>query len=185
VLFREGDAASDVYVVEAGWLNVTRSGRAGQRELTLHVSGPRQVIAGVGAFVHGAALGSSCTALEDASVLVLPAGVVRRVVFHSPLLAEAVLSHFARRHAELLERFDHFVFTDLNARLAAYLLEHAGDAGFALPTNTELASRLGTVPELVSRKLGEFYRQGFIALRKRVVSVEDEEALRSLVNAQR
>jgi CRP/FNR family transcriptional regulator, dissimilatory nitrate respiration regulator len=37
-----------------------------------------------------------------------------------------------------------------------------------------------TVPELVSRKLGEFYRQKFIGLHRKSVEILDEQALRRL-----
>ena len=71
------------------------------------------------------------------------------------------------------------VFSELGERLAAYLLEHAA-APWPLPTNSELAALLGTVPELVSRKLGEFYRLGVIRLERRVVQVVDRPALTEL-----
>lgn len=181
-VFRQGESASSLYLVESGLLKVSRTSSGG-RELTLSLSGPRQLVAGVAAFNEGAVLSSSCTALEDSSVLVLGAGEVRQLTYRSPALAEAVLTFFARRHAELLSWLEGLLFSDLNARLAALLLERTPPGGeYLLPTNSELAAQLGTVPELVSRKLGEFYRQRFIVLRRRSVQVVDEEALRRLVN---
>jgi CRP/FNR family transcriptional regulator, dissimilatory nitrate respiration regulator len=58
-------------------------------------------------------------------------------------------------------------------------LEHQHENGF-LPSNSELASLLGTVPELISRKLGEFYRQGWIRLERRRVWIVQPESLRTL-----
>ncbi|ULH16372.1 Crp/Fnr family transcriptional regulator [Deinococcus sp. KNUC1210] len=181
VLFSQGDPAESLYVVESGWLKVSKLAARGQRELVLHLSGPRQVVAGVGVFVEGASYSASAAALEAVSVLTLSAEAVRHRTVHSPGLAQAVIAHFAKRHADLLERLDELLFSDLNARLARLLLEHTPPgATLLLPTNSELAARLNTVPELVSRKLGEFYRQGFISLERRRVRITDEAALRSL-----
>ena len=60
------------------------------------------------------------------------------------------------------------------------LLEHAATEPHALPTNSELAALLGTVPELISRKLGEFYRLGLIELERRQVRVLDRAELERL-----
>ena len=180
VVFSQGEPASNLYLVDSGLLRVSRLSASG-RELTLGLSGPRQLVAGVGAFAEGAALSAGCTALEDSAVLVLPAREVRQIVCRSPLLAQAVLTYFARRHADLLSQMETLLFSDLNARLAALLLDQTPPGGcYALPTNTELAARLGTVPERVSRKLGEFYRQKFISLQKRSVQILDEGALLGL-----
>ncbi|WP_189087894.1 Crp/Fnr family transcriptional regulator [Deinococcus ruber] len=181
VLFHQGDAATHLYVVESGWLKVSKLAAHGQREVVLHLSGPRQMVSGVSVFVDNARYSASAAALEDAGVLTLSAEAVRHQTAQSPALAQAVIAHFAKRHVELLERFDDLLFSDLNARLARLLLEHAPPGTtLLLPTNSELAAHLNTVPELVSRKLGEFYRQGFISLERRTVRIVDEAALRSL-----
>jgi CRP/FNR family transcriptional regulator len=79
-----------------------------------------------------------------------------RHLIKQPVFARAVIAHLARRHARLTERLEHLFFVELDERLAAFLLERVSDDGYAPPTNSELASILGTVPELVSRTLGEF-----------------------------
>ncbi|WP_424949770.1 Crp/Fnr family transcriptional regulator [Deinococcus sp.] len=182
MLFQQGEAASCLYVVESGWLRVSKLAARGEREVVLHLSGPRQMVAGVGVFADDARYSASAAALEDSAVLVLSAAVIRKRTTVSPALAQAVITHFARRHAELLERLDELLFSDLNARLARLLLARApAGAAYPLPSNSELAAQLNTVPELVSRKLGEFYRQGFIALERRTVRIVNEPGLQSLV----
>ncbi|WP_264774700.1 Crp/Fnr family transcriptional regulator [Deinococcus aetherius] len=179
-LFRAGDPVDTMYVVSAGSVRVYRLARGGTRELTLHVEGPRQVVAGVAAFEAQARYPASAVALATPTeVLALPVGVVRERVLGTPALAGAVIGYFARRQAELLARVERLVFSELGERLAAYLLEHAGEP-HALPTNSELAALLGTVPELVSRKLGEFYRLNLIVLERRTVRVVDAAELARL-----
>jgi CRP/FNR family transcriptional regulator, dissimilatory nitrate respiration regulator len=180
VVFGQGEAASSLYIVESGLLKVSRLSPGG-RELTLYLSGPRQLVAGVTAFAESSFYSSGCMAQTDSVVLVLPADALRQLTYRSPALAQAALSYFARRHAELLSRLEELLYTDLNTRLAEHLLRQVPPDGYYdLPTNSELAALLNTVPELVSRKLGEFYRQGFIGLQKRSVRILDVGALRRL-----
>jgi CRP/FNR family transcriptional regulator, dissimilatory nitrate respiration regulator len=153
--YLEGDVAENVFVVSSGYFKTFSSSPDGARELTLSVEGSRQVLGLV-------------AALLEPSV-------------HAANLAKASLRFLANRHSKLIRRTEQLFFSELNQRLAVYLLEHATSAGFLLPTNSELASQLGTVPELVSRKLGEFYHQGFIRLEKRRVWLEKTEALKTLL----
>lgn len=177
-LFREGEAIAELYVVSTGSIRVYRLSRGGTRELTLHVDGSRQLVALVAAFQSRANYPANAQALQSPTeVLSLPLEAVREAVFSTPALAQAALTYFARRQAELVHRIDRLVFTELSGRLALYLLEQGSHA---LPTNSELAALLGTVPELVSRKLGDFYRLGLIDLKRRQVSVLDAEELRRL-----
>ncbi|EYB67953.1 Crp/FNR family transcriptional regulator [Deinococcus phoenicis] len=184
-LFRAGDALDTVYLVSSGSVRVYRLARGGTRELTVHVEGPRQLVAGIAAFQSRAIAPASAVALHTPTeVLCLPAGAVRERVFGTPALAQAVIASFARRQAELLARMEGLVFSELGERLAAYLLENAPQP-HALPTNSELAALLGTVPELVSRKLGEFYRLNLIHLERRTVRVTDAAELARLAQGNR
>lgn len=179
-LFEAGELLDTVYLVGSGSVRVYRLARGGTRELTLHVEGPRQLVADVAAFGTRALAPASAVALHTPTeVLCLPAGAVRERVFGTPALAQAVIAYLARRQAELLARMEGLVFSELGERLAAYLLEHAAQP-HALPTNSELAALLGTVPELVSRKLGEFYRLNLIHLERRTVHVTDPAELARL-----
>lgn len=184
-LFREGDAADTVYLVSSGSVRVYRLARGGTRELTLHVEGPRQLVAGVAAFGSRTAAPASAVALQTPTeVLCLPAEAMRERVYSTPAPARAVIAHFARRQVELLSRVEGLLFSELGERLAAYLLEHAAGPHL-LPTNSELAALLGTVPELVSRKLGEFYRLNLIVLERRTVRVLDAAELARLARGNR
>ncbi|ANE43054.1 Crp/Fnr family transcriptional regulator [Deinococcus puniceus] len=180
VLAWQGDTADCLFIVQSGAVHAS-SIAAGGRELTLFVAGARQVAGGSEVFLDSAPHAATLTTLTPTRVLTLPASAVRRTVFASPDLSRALVAHLARREAELMARMQRLVLTELGARLAAYLLEHARPGGFPLPTNSTLAAELGSVPEVVSRKLGEFYRLGLISLERRTVRVTDAARLRDIV----
>lgn len=177
-VFCAGDPADVLYIVAVGSVRVFRTQRGG-REFTLGVDGPRHVLelASVlgGDHRHAAYAQALVT---PTTVLTLPADRLRHAILHTPALAGAVIAHLARRETEGQRRLEALVFSGVGARLAAYLLEQP--APHALPTNSDLAALLGTVPEIVSRKLGEFYRLGWIDLHRRCVTVVTPAELQRL-----
>jgi CRP/FNR family transcriptional regulator, dissimilatory nitrate respiration regulator len=181
-VYLEGDIAESIYVVSSGYFKTFSSSPDGARELTLSVEGSRQILGLVAAFLEPKIHAASCVTLETGVLLCIPIDVLSLALERSPSLASASLRFLASRHSKLIRRTEQLFFSELNQRLAAYLLEHASSEGFQLPTNSQLASQLGTVPELVSRKLGEFYRQGFIRLEKRRVWLENIDALKFSLN---
>lgn len=178
-VYLEADAAESIFVVSSGYFKTFSSSPDGARELTLSVEGSRQVLGLVAAFLKPSVHVASCVALEMGVLICIPNDVFNLALERSPKLAKASLRFLANRHSKLIRRTENLFFSELNQRLGAYLFEHTSSEGFQLPTNSELASQLGTVPELVSRKLGEFYRQGFIRLEKRRVWLENIDALKS------
>jgi CRP/FNR family transcriptional regulator len=93
------------------------------------------------------------------------------------------LAHRLRRMGSLVEELS---FATVRSRLAAHLIHLAKEEGrltlhgteFALAENNEqLAARLGTVRELVSRNLGRLHNQGLIHMSRRKVLIPSLEAL--------
>ena len=88
--------------------------------------------------------------------------------------------------------FDEIVFdyskNIVNDKTIHYLLQLAEECGVRTndgtfieltENNEELAARLGTVRELVSRNLGRLHGEGLIQMRRRAVSIPDEAKLRA------
>ncbi len=95
-----------------------------------------------------------------------------------------VLGHRLRRMGELVE---HLSFSTVRGRLVAHLVQLAEESGrpsangiaFELQENNEeLAARLGTVRELVSRNLGRLYSDGLIQMKRRTVTIPSLAALK-------
>jgi len=82
-------------------------------------------------------------------------------------------------------------FSTVRARLIAHLLRLAAETGRETPTgvqfdllenNEELAARLGTVRELVSRNLGRLHGAGLIEMKRRIINVPNLAALRDEIS---
>jgi CRP/FNR family transcriptional regulator, dissimilatory nitrate respiration regulator len=181
VLFLEHDPAETIFVLESGYAKLFKLSPTHARELTVGVFASREALGGLAVLLSPSRYQASCSMLESGRVLCVSGDAFREVLARSPAFLRSVLTHVAQRQSVLLERFGTLFFTAIGERLAAYLLEHQSEAGFLLPSNSELASLLGTVPELISRKLGEFYRQGWIRLERRCVWIVRPESLEHLL----
>jgi CRP/FNR family transcriptional regulator, dissimilatory nitrate respiration regulator len=180
VLFLEHDPAETIFVLESGYTKLFKFSPVHARELTVGVFASREALGSLAVLLKPSRYQASCSMLEAGRVLCVSSVVFRDALEHSPEFSRSVLAHVAQRQSVLLERFGMLFFTAIGERLASYLLEHQHKDGFLLPSNSELVSLLGTVPELISRKLGEFYRQGWIRLERRRVWIVQPDSLEHL-----
>jgi CRP/FNR family transcriptional regulator len=101
----------------------------------------------------------------------------------NPELSLRFLEIFGRRLRQLVNLVERITFGSVRQRLATTLLEFSateGGAAFALPeTQEQMASRLGTVREVVSRNLSRFQSEGLIRISRRDVEIVDPAGLRA------
>ncbi|WP_038057454.1 Crp/Fnr family transcriptional regulator [Thermus amyloliquefaciens] len=179
VLFLEGEPVHSLFVVEKGLIKVYKLDPQGRKQVVLHLEGPGRILAEVALFLDRPTYPASAEALEESQVLAIPKERFFQLAEARPPLARALIRYLARRQGQLLHLLDRLVFHEVRERLCDFLLQKLAEEGqgFYLPTNPELAALLGTVPEAVSRNLGQLYRQGLIRLQGRRVEVPDPQAL--------
>jgi CRP/FNR family transcriptional regulator len=97
----------------------------------------------------------------------------------------AGLSRFLRQFAGQIEDL---TFKDVPARLARYLVELAEDGRdvVELPiSKTQLASRLGTVSETLSRTLRKLSEDELIKVQGKTITILDHDRLEDLAESSR
>lgn len=129
---------------------------------------------------------ASAEAITASTLLRVEAEHFRRLCLQHPGMALKVikvLGHRLRRMSSLVEDLS---FSTVRGRLLAYLAQLAREEGRQIPegiefdlaeNNEQLAARLGTVRELVSRNLGRLHNQGLIRMSRRKVRIPDLSAL--------
>lgn len=184
ILFVAGDQARGLYVIAEGAVRAFRESLEG-REQVIHVEHAGATIAEVPVFDGGPY--PSTVAAEEASTLLFidKRDVLRLCVDHPPIALAALklLAARLRRSAELIEALS---LREVDQRLARFILEEARsrgsltDSGLAVDlilTNQQIASRIGTVREIISRSLARLQQNGLIALEGRRATIPDEQAL--------
>jgi CRP/FNR family transcriptional regulator len=186
ILFVAGEEARGLYVIVEGAVRAYRESVDG-REQVIHVERAGATIAEVPMFDDGA-YPSTVAAEEDSIILYLDKRDVRGLCLSHPaiaLTALKILSQRLRRCAELVEALS---LHEVDQRLASLLLAEARsagrrtDQGIAIElvlTNQQIAARIGTVREVVSRALSRLQQNELIVVSGRVVTILDEQSLRA------
>jgi CRP-like cAMP-binding protein len=184
VLFIAGEEARGLYVVVSGAVRAFRAGPDG-REQVIHTEGAGATLAELPVFDDGT-YPATAVADEDSVVLFLAKGDVRAVCLEHPKITLAALKMLAgrlRRHAELVEALS---LREVGQRLAHFLLTEAKTHGERLEggitfdlmmTNGQIAARVGSVREVVSRALARLQQDELILLENRRVTIPDEGLL--------
>jgi CRP/FNR family transcriptional regulator len=96
---------------------------------------------------------------------------------------------FARRLRHFASLVEELSLKDVTSRLARFLLDEAASRGLHSPlglqinlkiSKRELASRLGTIPETLSRSLSGLSSAGVIKVKGRAVTILAPEALEKI-----
>jgi CRP/FNR family transcriptional regulator len=115
---------------------------------------------------------ASAVTLVETKLLVTPAGWCRECAAQSEEMRKFLLGFVGDGVSQLLELIDDLAFKRMDERLSAYLIEKS-DQGFVRTTHQMIANDLGTAREVISRILGDFERQGFVALRRNLIEIRD------------
>jgi CRP/FNR family transcriptional regulator len=184
-IFHEGAPAAGLWIVLAGRIKVVRLAARG-REQVLHVESAGATLAEVPVFDGGGYV-ASAVAAEDAEVLFVPRPLVLDLCRRRPQVALAVIQVLARRVRRFAALIEDLGRRDVTARLARLLLAEAaaGAADVDLGgTREEVAARLGTVRELVSRSLARLRALDIVEVRGRRVTVRDRRRLAQMAGVE-
>lgn len=177
IVFSEGDPSRGLVVIRAGSLKIFKIGDGG-REQILEIEAAGRSVAEL-PLLDGGPYPASCAALEDSVLLVVPPDRFRRLLATEPALATAVIASLSRRLRHLVGLVEEISLKAVRTRLAGLLLDMAGDADEVRLTLThhEIAARIGTVREIVSRTLARMAREGAIRVEGRTVTLLDRDRL--------
>jgi CRP/FNR family transcriptional regulator len=186
ILFTANEPATGLYIVLSGSVRAFRENVEG-REQTIHVERAGGILAEVPVF-DGGPYPSTAIADEDSEVLFLATDDVRRFMLAHPEAALTALANMAKKLRVVASLAEQLALKDVSQRLATLLLTEARLASptlrdgvsFSLPlSHIQLASRLGSVREVVTRALHKLAQNGVIETRGHRIVVLNVKALRA------
>jgi CRP-like cAMP-binding protein len=185
-VFEEGARAEGLVVVMEGRVRLVRRSRGG-REQVLHAEGPGATLGEV-PLLDGGGYVATAVAAEPSRLLYLPRDVILDTCRRHPDVALGIIHVLARRVRTFAGLVEELSLKNLTTRLAGFLLAESAAANastFTLAvTRDEIATRLGTVRELVSRSLGRLRAAGVVEVAGRRVTIRDARRLSAIANGQ-
>lgn len=186
ILFTANTRANGLYIVLSGCVRAFRVNLDG-REQTIHVERVGGTLAEVAVF-DGGPYPSTTIAEEETEVLFLAKEDIHRFMLHHPEVAIAALGIMAKKLRMVASMVEQLALMDVGQRLATLLLEEAkkskpglhDGASFSLPlSHSQIAARLGSVREVVTRGLQKLTRLGIIEVRGHRIIVLNAKELQS------
>ncbi len=179
VLFWEGEPCAGIFLIVQGSVKIFRISPGG-REMMLALETAPSTVAELPLF-DGGPYPASVRAADAVVTLFINKSDFQQVCRQYPDVALKVLAVVGRRLRHLVGLVESMTFGSVTQRLARLLLDASSQAGaeqFNLPlTHQEMASRLGTVREVVSRNLGRFRAEGLIRIQGHQVQIVNQAGL--------
>jgi CRP/FNR family transcriptional regulator len=183
VIFHQGDEGIGFFVVRSGRVKVFKVSVDGKEQI-LHVFGSGDHFAEVPA-LDGKCFPAAAAAIEKAVLLFFPRLSFLHLLEQQPTLAINMLKSFARHLRQFSNLVDNLALREVPARLATYLISLSPQVDTTETveldlTKGQLAAKLGTIPETLSRVFSKLSREGLIELDGSNVKLLDRERLNSL-----
>jgi len=179
VLFHEGEECGGLYLLAEGRVKIFKTSGGG-REVMLAIEAAPSSVAEVPLF-DGGPYPATVSAVDSVTAYLVTKQDFAHVCRANPEVPLKVLAVVGQRLRQLVRVVESVTFGSVRQRLARSLLEFAEQAGapsFTLPvTHEELAFRLGTVREVVSRNLSRFQAEGLLGADRRQIVLLDREGL--------
>ena len=181
VIVLEGESLPGLLYLQFGWIKVVKISPGG-REQVLRFLEPGETFNEVGVFADQPNP-ATAIALEPAGVWLIRREKVLRLLQEDPAFSQYVIAKMAGRLLYLVSLVTDLSLRPITGRLARLLLEEATGDLLHRPrwyTQAELASRLGTVPDVVQRALRNLEKEGHIEVTRREIRIVDRDALEEI-----
>lgn len=184
LLFSAGDPSQGLFVVVEGALRAFREGVDG-REQVVHVERAGATIAELPVF-DDQPYPSSVAAEENSVILFIDKRDVRSLCLKHPQFALSALKMLAGRLRKCAELVETLSLKEVDQRLGRWLLQEARSRGkrngsslslTLVLTNQQIAARIGSVREVVSRALNRLQQNGLIEIDGRNITILHEDSL--------
>lgn len=186
MLFWEGEPCAGIFILVQGQLKIFKTSSSG-REMMLSLEAAPSTVAELPLF-DGGPYPASVRSVGAALTYFINKTDFYQVCRQHPDVALKVLAVVGRRLRHLVMIVESVTFGSVTTRLARLLLqmkEQAGADEFPMTlTHQELASRLGTVREVVSRNLARFRAEGLVQMQGQTLKILDLAGLQREAEAE-
>ncbi len=189
ILFSEGEEAKGFYVVLSGKVKLFKVSADGKEQI-LHIVSAPDAFAEAALFLEGKYPAFAET-LSDSHLLFFPRREFVQLIERNPQLSINMivsLSLYLKRFASLIEELS---LKEVSSRIAKYLIDlsmRGGREGVILKeveldlSKTQLALKLGTISETLSRTLAKMKARRIIDVQRNKILILNREGLEELAS---
>ena len=166
VLVQEGDKSDQFYILLSGKLKVFLADDDG-KEIVVDVLSPKQYFGEMA--LDGESRSASVMTVEASKLAVVQREDFKRFLAENPDAALALIVTLIRRARNLTRTIGNLALLDVYGRVARLLIDNASDESGKLVvtekmSQQEIAQRIGSSREMVSRILSDLKEGGYLSL---------------------
>ncbi len=174
VIIQEGDTGDSLYVILSGRVKVYASDENG-REVIIEIFGPGEYVGEM--VLDGGPRSASVMTLEPSAFSVLTRSELREHIAQHPDFAIYLISHLIKRTRNATNSIKTLALMDVYGRVARFLLSLAveRDGKLVVPekfTHQDIAERVGSSREMITRIFKDLSSGGYIEVRDRVITMK-------------
>jgi len=189
VLFREGEAASEAYLLRTGRVRLIK--RVGGIDRGFRLLGAGDLF-GESALIPGATRTSTAVSVEAGKAIVLNPEAFREVLAADPAIGSQALTQLASRLRDAEDQIEALMIRDAQAKVVVTLLKLArriiGSKGLpdgAVPLTlspVDLATRVGLDVDTVKRTIQQLRESHYVQIVDERIEIPDVLALQELLD---
>jgi CRP/FNR family transcriptional regulator len=182
VIHLEGEPGEKVYILEKGWAKSIRTAIDGREQATIFLKAGE--LFGDEAVFTNTPYPVTVMALEKVEMWIIQKQVLLETIQRYPVLAMVFIRRLSERVLYYVELVEDLGLRNVQARVANTLLKHAElvDGNLVVPrqhwtTLDEMAIRLGTVRDVLSRILKALEAEGILKIGRTKIIIFDPQKL--------
>lgn len=182
IICLEGEPVECVHFIERGWVKGVRTASDGRQQAALFLRDGDTF--GIDAVFGRSASPISVVALENVSTMAIQSQALVSLTERHPALSLACLEQLSARVLYFIQLVEDLGLRSVQARIAHTLLDYAEprDGRWIVPrrswtTLDEMATRLGTVRDVLSRALNALEADGILRLERSQIIINDPQKL--------
>jgi CRP/FNR family cyclic AMP-dependent transcriptional regulator len=183
VIFRQGDPATEAYLLEEGTVRLIKKVRGEGRSLSVLKPGD---LFGESALIPDAPRPSTAVALTHGLARVLDPRILPRLLARDPRAAAAMVEQLVLRLQDAEDQIEIMMLSDTQSKVVAALIKLAqkargpGDGATFAMSPMELSTRVGLDVDTVKRTVQQLRDGQYIRVTEERLEVPDIDALRRL-----
>lgn len=182
-VFAPGTSADNLLLLLDGTVRVQQKSETGREVFLYRVNAGESCVLTTACMLAFEEYSADGIAETDIKAVAIPRSTFDDLAARSPVFREFIFKAYSRRITDLFTLIDDIVFQRMDVRLAARLLELAGDGDTVRATHQMLSNELGTAREVISRTLGEFQRRDWVEQSRGVVRLVGRSGLERLARS--
>jgi CRP/FNR family transcriptional regulator len=181
-LFHAGDAVQGYAMVLSGRVDVSMTGTSGREMLLYSVEPGQSCIQTTMGLLGGDDYTAEAETTVDTRLVLLPKPMFLGLMDSDPAFRALVFQAFAQRFQNMMQLLEKVAFTRVECRLAERLLTLSDTENPLHLTQSDLATQIGTAREVVSRRLENWSRRGWVRTGRGTIEVLDPDALHAVAS---